>query len=258
MLNLDALATMKIMVAIPSYGFQGVSPITLAGVWRLASMAGRYGINMDLKMEGDSHVDRARNKLLQKFLADPSYTHLMFIDADVGFTPEAVIRLLLSDHNVVLGAYPLKRYEWPSGPITVESKKDFEAKYTPYPFAVSPGEPLVPDHDGFAEILEGTTGFMCIKREVFDAMRLAYPDLNYLPEWTEDDGNHWAFFDAHIDPKSRRFLTEDYAFCGYWKAIGGRVHMDLHSKLDHMGSHIWSGDLLEHLRVSKIRKPVEA
>lgn len=258
MLQLDALATMKVMVAVPCYGFLGVSPITLAGLWKLSNMAGRYGLTFDLRMEGDSHVDRARNKLVAKFLAQPEYTHLMFVDADVGFTPEALFRLLLADKDVVLGAYPLKRYEWPAGSIIVRDKKEFEAKYTPYPFAAIPGKPVVADDHGFAEILEGTTGFMCIKAGVFDVMRESYPHLNYIPDWTEDDGNHWWFFDAQLDPVSRRALSEDYAFCRYWRLVGGQIFMDLNSKLDHQGAHIWHGDLLEHLRVSKIRKPVEA
>ena len=55
-------------------------------------------------MGNESLVTRARNTLVSQFLDycekdDKSFTHLMFIDADIGFNGEAVTRLLQSDYD---------------------------------------------------------------------------------------------------------------------------------------------------------------
>jgi hypothetical protein len=246
MLPLEALSTMKIMVATPAFGFN-VSPLYVETVSRLVGA----GLNVHLVFIGDSHIDRARNKLVALFLAQSDCTHLFFLDADIGATPEAFARLLLADRDVAVGVYPLKQYKWPDGGLEGDSE-EIRALLMSYPF-VPLNNRLVSDTDGFSEVAEATTGFMCIKRGVFDKLREAYPNLNYVPDWTADDGNHWAFFDAHIDPASRRFLTEDYAFCHLWRSIGGRIWIDLYSKLTHQGPHQWEGNLYQHLELMGLK-----
>jgi hypothetical protein len=106
--------------------------------------------------------------------------------------------------------------------------------------------------------MHATTGFMCIKREVFERMMKGYPDLWYIPEDPDSGqmvGTHWAFFDEVITPE-HRLLSEDYGFCHRWRAIGGQVHIDVISKLSHTGNYTWQGDLNHHLAVSPLRKPV--
>ena len=49
---------------------------------------------------------------MKSFLDNPTATHLMFIDADIGFEPEAVARLLAFDQDVVAGMYPIKVVDW--------------------------------------------------------------------------------------------------------------------------------------------------
>ena len=60
----------------------------------------------------ESLVTRARNTLVQLFMDDEQYTHLLFIDADLAFNPESVFRMLDLDEDVVTGVYPRKVIDW--------------------------------------------------------------------------------------------------------------------------------------------------
>jgi hypothetical protein len=43
-----------------------------------------------------------------------SFTHLFWIDGDIGFTPETAFPLLQADKDVIAGAYPVKQIHWPA------------------------------------------------------------------------------------------------------------------------------------------------
>ena len=75
---------------------------------------------------------------------------------------------------------------------------------------------------------DAPTGFMVIKRSVFEKMMAAYPELNYISDSDykrEDKGLHYRFFDCMVDPESKRYLSEDYTFCRLWQQIGGEVYV---------------------------------
>ena len=182
---------------------------------------------------GDSLVTRCRNDCVAVFLANPRFTHLFFIDADIGFTPEAAFRLLLADRDVAAGVYPLKREDLAARRRAQgTTRARFEALYQRY--TVNSGREgeasieLSIDRDGFMEVREAPTGFMCIKRRVFDRLIEAYPDMRYVPDWPKgtypEGGVHYRFFDVMVDPESRRYLSEDYGFCRIWEEIGGKVY----------------------------------
>jgi hypothetical protein len=49
-------------------------------------------------------------------------------------------------------------------------------------------------------------------------------------------------FECAIDPQSGVYLSEDYAFCARWRALGGEIWLDLHSRLTHTGTSSYEGD----------------
>ena len=80
-----------------------------------------------------------------------------------------------------------------------------------------------------------------------------YPQLNYVPDGPKPHPQahlHWLFFDCMVDPDSRRYLSEDFAFCRRWRDMGGKVYVDLNSKLQHAGQHLYRGDLIESLEAA--------
>ena len=103
--------------------------------------------------------------------------------------------------------------------------------------------------DGFFEVDEAPTGFMLIKRSVFERLMAAYPERQYVPDslGVDDRGLHYRFFDVMMDPESRRYLSEDYGFCRLWRSLGGKIHADANSSLSHQGSKLYRGNFAASL-----------
>lgn len=245
-----------VMVATPCYGGQ-LTEAYLHGILDTVKVANQHGFQMHLNTMGnESLITRARNTLVTQFLdadnEDPErFTHLMFIDSDIGFTGEAVWKLLNSNHDVCAGIYPRKSIDWKSVDKFVEKgdTKNLEQKALGYNLNFA--KPLdIKVKGGFTEVLDAATGFMCIKKEVFYKMKEAYPNLKYTSDQIINNerfssDNCFAFFDCIIDEKSNRYLSEDYAFCRLWQKIGGKIHADVVSPLTHYGTyafrgHVWS------------------
>ncbi len=256
--SLDQLKQTKIFVGTPMYGAQCAGTYTKAST-DLAMMCAANGIGIQFYyLFNESLIQRARNYIADEFMRSDC-THLLFIDADIGFNPRDVLGLLavnLNDpdkYNIVTGLYPKKTVAWEKIAKAAQAGhgKDnpFELEAFAADFVFNPikkkesfnmGEPL--------EIGEGGTGFMLIPRETFTKFAETYPELSYKPDHarTEQfDGtrNIHAFFDCIIDPDTRRYLSEDYYFCKKSREAGMKVWTCPWMKLQHIGSYIFKGDL---------------
>lgn len=242
------LRTLRPFVATPSYG-GALGSLYVRSLLGLTNLAWTHGMTLQARfLDGDSLVTRARNRLVAEFMADARWTHLFWIDADIGFEPEAALRLLLAGRDVVAGVYPHKSDGWPAGGLAAalpagSTRADFDARHARYAFSPMPG--AAADADGFLEALDAPTGFMLIARHVFERLAAAMPELRYTPDagmHANAHLPHYRFFDTLAEPGGR-WLSEDYAFCRRWQALGGRVYVDLHSRLAHQGLQTWQGDL---------------
>ena len=135
------------------------------------------------------------------------------------------------------------------------TQREFEDRYTDYPFnPIGHGRERVSQHadaDGFIEVAEAPNGFMCVKRGVFRRMMEAYPNLRLhagRPARPPGGASALALLRLHGRSGSGRYLSEDFAFCRLWRDIGGKVFVDLECKLNHLGQHMYRGDLAESLR----------
>ncbi|MDO5638516.1 MAG: hypothetical protein Q4G28_01445 [Neisseria sp.] len=258
MLPDSALKEMFPVVMTPSHDGKYFHNYTLSLLNLLASSF-HVGLNMQVSLQrGESLITRARNNAVADFLANPQWTHLFWIDSDIGFSPQAAYRLLLSDYDVACGVYPLKYENWPSEGVPAHmTQAQFEAHFTRYTInhnqQNTQGEVVVEiGEDGFFEVDEAPTGFMVIKRSVFERLMAAYPGLQYLPDsiGVGDRGLHYRFFDVMVDPESRRYLSEDYGFCKLWRDIGGKIHADGQSNLSHQGAKLYRGSFADSLAYS--------
>lgn len=195
---------------------------------------------------GDSLITRCRNTMVASFLADErAYSHLMWIDSDIGFTPDALVRLLQADYGVCGGVYPFKSL---NTPVHVPSMSAAELRLLQmrYPFNVKTKEFTIPE-SGFVEVRDIPAGFMLIKRSVLEAMMVHYPDLKYTPDRTPDLDPasipfHYRLFDTMMEGDT--YISEDFAFCHRAVAMGEPVYADLHSELSHSGHYLYQGNVL--------------
>ena len=202
----------------------------------------------------ESLVTRARNTLVANFLDNESFTHLLFIDADIGFDAKSLKRFLEYDKDVMCAPYPMKLISWDMIPKLIEEKKDYRNLCHPYVLNFSnKGEINV--EKGFAEVLDAATGFMLIKRECLLKMKEEYPDLRYKTDQIINNKefeseNTYLFFDTMKDD-DERYLSEDYAFSRRWQKIGGKIYADIGSKITHFGSYRYTGELWKHFSYPK-------
>jgi hypothetical protein len=255
MLPDDALKSMHVLIATPCYS-SAVAMNYVTSLFKFGQAASRLGLQTTLHMHSESLVTRSRNEMVRFFLEHEQFTHLFWIDADIEFEPRQAFRLLMSGHDVAAGIYPIKNLNWPAEGLAERmTEGEFTARHAAFPFnPVGLGdEPVMPrlDADGFIEVAEAPTGFMCIRREVILKLIAAYPELNYMPEGAEKRVNshlYWLFFDCMVEPETRRYLSEDFAFCRRWRDIGGKVHADFHSDFGHLGQYLYRGNLARSIR----------
>lgn len=227
---LEFLRKQHIHFCLPMYG--GLcNEATFIAMIKFTIIAAKLGINYSIDtMVNESLIPRGRNNLVAKMLHNQAATHLMFIDVDLGFDPEAILRLLLANQDVVGGVYPMKR-------IPVR----YVINTVPNP--VTQGD--------LVEVSTLGTGFMLVKRHVFDKMIAAHPELKYRDNigiGQQYEPFMYGLFDTMID-KDDNYLSEDWTFCYLWRLMGGKIFADTGIKLDHTGYHKYEGDLAELKRV---------
>jgi hypothetical protein len=246
-----------LVVATPCFGGQ-VSSIYTSSIFGL-QRALRSMSNVDLKVhlrDGDALITRARANLVTLFLDDPNATHLLFVDADIGFTPDQVFRLIESGADVVAGIYPIKRVNWAKAKRALDANQmDLPAASLDYVLEIdNPDEVRVVN--GFTRVRYAGTGFLMIRRHVLEKMcaHPAYAPLQFFREHSHDaltgSSNRFALFECMIDSETGTYLSEDFAFCKRWTDIGGEIWADLDSRLDHVGPSVFHGDVASQFRAA--------
>ena len=244
----------RLCTGIPMYGGM-LSESTLHGVINLQQWSITQNVEMKLQTMGnESLVSRARNTIVSMFLDDTSFvgTHLLFIDADIGFDSSNIERLIRADKDIVCGIYPRKCIHWDqvinavrNNPNISEDELSYKALGYNLNFEDNQNVRL---QDGFAEVLEAATGMMLIKRDVFKQMKKAYPERQYRTDQIINgsrfsSNNCYDFFGVGKleGDKDERYLSEDYYFSRLWSKIGGKIWADLASPLTHHGNMHFKG-----------------
>ena len=255
----DDLRKVKLFVGTPMYGGNATG-LYVKSCLDLQGLCTKYGIEVRFSfLFNESLITRARNYIVDEFLRS-GFTHLLFIDSDIHFNPEDVLALIALDKDVIGGPYPKKSLNWRAvfnATKRVLADPNFDDnKFDPGELAGVTGDYVfnpVPGTKQFRvteplEVMEIGTGFMMIKRAVFDKFREEYPHLNYKPDHVGQpnfDGSRYihAYFDTVIDPDTHRYLSEDYMFCQYWRAVGGQIWLCPWMKTEHVGTYAFPGDM---------------
>jgi hypothetical protein len=209
------------------------------------------GLHVDL-IGGDALITRARSRLAARFLAHPEATHILFCDADIGFSPQNLFRLLDAAKPMIAGVYPLKLIDWDKARAAAKADApDLMAASVGYVVRFIP----TPNHsveieDGIAKVAYGGTGFLLIERQAMQSMVDAHPELRARMGDMADKLVEEAVmvFETMIEPETGQYLSEDYAFCRRWRDLGGEIWADTEARLTHVGSTAYSGSLMQAMR----------
>lgn len=230
----------RIFLAVPTYSGQ-VGAGFLVSLFESQALLHAAGIGVDLCIEaGNCHVDDARNALVRQFL-QTDCSDLVFLDADIAWQGEDLLKLVSYDRDVVAGVYPKKQDD------------------PDYPVMTLPG-PLQADAESNYELVEvegAPTGFLRISRACLEAMDKQA--THFQGQGAKPDDVPYSLIFERIIQGGRR-MSGDYAFCWKWRKAGGKIWVAPEMSFDHEGSNHWSGRLgdfwrrragLEHAEVQK-------
>jgi hypothetical protein len=226
--NVDFLRTTRVHIAMPCYGGM-LTESTFMSFIKWANTARQLGIDWTLEtMVNESLISRARNTLTAKFLDMPGATHLFFVDADIGWEPWHLLVLLNRDVDVIGGLYPMKTM--------------------PIKWVVNGFEGAETGPDGLQEVSKAGTGFLLMKKHVFEKMK-SHPavkqyknDIGLDPKY---DQHLKTYFDTAV--RQNRYYSEDWTFCENWRDLGGKIWMDTRVLLRHSGSYVFCQENQQHL-----------
>jgi hypothetical protein len=250
---------MNLFIAIPCYG-GNISNLTFHSLFNSIKPLNDMGHNIIIKtLPEESLISRGRNKFVTMFLDDKKFdgTHLLFIDADIGFDVENILRLINFNKEVVTCNYPVKGFYWEQLIKKIKENKDIDEKTirdSLLQFNVNFYNPdNIQTNNGFARVMESATGFMMIKREVFTTIMNKNPHLKYIPDFRsglEESDNAYDFFPVGCYKEKdgvTRYLSEDYYFCRLVEECGFQIWTDISTPITHLGSAEYHGAMITQL-----------
>ena len=226
--NVDFIRTTKVHIAMPCYGGM-LTESTFMSFIKWANTARQLNIDWTLEtMVNESLISRARNTLSAKFLHMDDATHLMFIDADIGWEPWHLLVLLNRDVDVIGGLYPMKTM--------------------PIKWVVNGFEGAEEGPDGFQEVSKAGTGFLLIKKHVFEKLN-SHPAVKQYKNDIGLDPIYDQYLKTYFDTAVRqnRYYSEDWTFCENWRDLGGQIYMDKRILLRHSGSYVFCMENQQYL-----------
>lgn len=259
-IDIEQLRKHKLFVATPMYGGQ-CAGMFARSVADLSALCTQYGIPLQFYfLFNESLITRARNYCVDEFMRSGA-DHLMFIDSDIGFNPQDVIALMAlqtmepEKYDIIGGPYPKKCISWEKIKQAVDKgiadndPNVLENFVGDYVFNPKGGQQSIAISEP-VEVLEIGTGFMMITRQAMQKFIDSYPQYMYKPDHVRTahfDGTREIImaFQAEVDPKSKRYLSEDYWFCQKTQEIGLKTWFCPWMKMQHVGTYIFGGSLAD-------------
>ena len=219
--NVDYLKTTRVHICMPCYGGM-LTESTFMSYIKWSNTCRQLGIDWTMEtMTNESLISRARNTLTAKFLHNKESTHLMFVDADIGWEPWHLLVMLNAQKDVIGGLYPMKSL--------------------PVKWCVNGFDGAEVSEDGtLQEVSKTGTGFMLIKRDVFEKLNAhpaTKPFMNDIGLPVELNPHMKTYFDTAV--RENRYYSEDWTFCENWRDLGGKVWVDKRVLLRHTGTYVF-------------------
>ena len=270
-------APYRVLLATPCYDGQVTHAFHLSVVRAYEHYQRQTSSGQELSLEsaivpGIADLPKARAALVSQFLKRTELTHLLFVDADMKFAPELILRLARSGRDVVAAMYPKRHVNWENiakwrhefGKPTRRRRwtsrngrrrrrvrrdqprrrrarlpvRGLSEHETGDKNGGETGELFV-DENGFARVKRVPTGFTMVSGDALERMIEHYPELTFLDPDTGDE-RHALFHPLFASKSEKRssYLSEDFSFCDRWRSIPGNegVWVDTVGWVDHVVS----------------------
>lgn len=213
---------MEVFLATPAYDGR-VVPQFDCSLRKSLNLLKELGIPAHWEcLSGCCYLPIARNRLVKKFL-ESGMSDMVFIDADIEWEPEDLMRLLSWPTDIVAGPYRHKTWE-ETYPIWLKTDQN--------------QRPVLGGFSGLIECWSVPTGFMRLTKRVFDLVDAFCGDSLDVEEY-DDRGNlksqYRNYFDTGVYQK--QWWGEDCAFCRRWTIdMKLPLWVDPHIVLTHWGT----------------------
>jgi len=248
----------SIFIATPMFGGQ-CNYMYMISLINLLNRLGQAGIPAMFEIAAnESLITKARNILVEGFLKSNA-THLLFLDADLGFDPDDVMRMIQQDKEIIGGQYAKKKINWEVVKNVVNMNPNIPGHSINAVVAESTfkpvGETMSFNINEPVEVESIATGLMLIKREVFETMAKKMPEIEIISggsetmdpktmtRVTDPHRKAHAYFDVSIDPETRAYTSEDFTFCKRWRQLGGKIWLAPWTRTVHVGTYEYVCDL---------------
>jgi hypothetical protein len=229
----------KVMICTPMYNSQCTAQYTISMINLMTMIPYVKDLEVvTLFALNESLIHKTRNLLVHSFLKSDC-THLLFIDADIGFKPDQIIKMMQSDSDIVCGIYPKKKINWNYVYDAVSAGVPASELYSHALEYLYISEEETEDSD-LIDIKRAGTGMMMISRKVFEQLADQVPvfklesNLDNVFQTNEEISE---FFFTSIDTKTKIYLHEDFNFCKLWINNGGQIYAASWVELTHSGTH---------------------
>ena len=231
---------LHLVIGTPMYGGMCTGEYT-ESLLNLSASANKSDVKLTTIFLGnESLIQRGRNTIAHHFMNLPDATHLMFIDSDIKFRTEDIVKMIQADKSLIIGPVTTKGYDWDKiRQAAVNGEGDIGRTGGVFSINKLPDVDMVNENEPF-EIEHGGTPFMMIRRDVFETMQPVTPiyanDGRSLPDGVEIHN----YFRVEISKDTNHLLSEDYFLCHSYRQLGGKVWCAPWVEIGHLGSHLFN------------------
>ena len=232
---------LHLVIGTPMYGGMCTSEYTQS-LLNLSESANKSDVKLTTIFLGnESLIQRGRNTIAHHFMELPDATHLLFIDADMKFRTEDIVRMIKADKSFIVGPVALKGYNWEEiRQAAVNGEEDINRTGGIFNINKLPGIDMVDENTPF-EIEHGGNAFMMLRRDVFETLKPHTPIYTNGGASLPDDCEIYDYFRVEINKDTNHLLSEDYFLCHSYRQLGGKVWCAPWVETGHFGSHLFNG-----------------
>lgn len=213
----------SVVIATPTYD-QQLTTTYVNSLWKTQAYLLHYGVRCGFVAYDGANVAKSRNYLAATFMLHDA-THILCVDADQGWEPIDLMRLLAHDREFI-GAAIRKKTD----------KIVWNCNWDPE---------IETDEAGLMPVTSLGMGFVLLKRSVLQKMIAADPEARF-----EDPGDNdglYVLFENYLDRATRRYMGEDIRFSEKWTALGGKIWIDPELDISHVGRYDFHGRIGDYL-----------